>query len=75
MSIAFLFVGPVPFISIGTKLSIIQGMAGLLGFGYATIVVSSFARSQKAAMKLGYNDDIDTYIVISGNLKLDTFLM
>ena len=73
MAIAFLFVGPVPFISIETKLSLIQGMAGLLGFGYASIVVSSYGRSQKAAMKLGYNDDIDTYIVISGNLKFIRF--
>ena len=75
MAIAFLFVGPVPFITIETKLSIIQGMAGVLGFGYAAIVVSSFGRSQRAAMKLGYNDDINTYIAISGNLRLVTFLM
>ena len=70
MSMAFLFVGPVPFIPIETKLSMIQGMAGLAGFAYASLVVSSFARAQRAAMNLGYADDIDTYIAISGILIL-----
>ena len=74
MSMAFLFVGPVPFIPIETKLSIIQGMAGLAGFAYASLVVSSFARAQRAAINLGYADDIDTYIAISGTLMFRYFL-
>ena len=71
---AFLFVGPVPFIPIKTKLSIIQGMAGLAGFAYASLVVSSFARAQRAAMNLGYADDIGTYIAISGILMVLCFI-
>ena len=74
MAIAFLFVGPAPFIAIETKLSIIQGMAALVGFAYASIVVSSFGRSQRAAMNLGYADDINTYMAISGILIIVEFL-
>ena len=74
MAIAFLFVGPVPFIAIETKLSIIQGTAAVLGFAYASIVVSSFGRSQRAALNLGYADDINTYMAISGTLIIVNFL-
>jgi hypothetical protein len=70
LAITFLFIGPVPFIYLETKLSVIQGMAGLAGFGYALLVVSSFSRSQKAALALGYRNDISTYIVISGKLRI-----
>ena len=71
---AFLFVGPVPFIPIETKVFIIQGMACIAGVSYALIVVSSFARAHKAAMNLGYADDIDTYIALSGILIFLYFL-
>ena len=74
MAIAFLFLGPVPFIAIETKLSIMQGMAALVGFAYASIVVSSFGRSQRAALNLGYADDISTYMAISGILIITYFL-
>ena len=67
MAIAFLFLGPVPFLPVETKLSIIQGMVAMVGFGYALVMVSSFGRAQSAALKLGYADDINTYIMISGN--------
>jgi len=66
MAIAFLFLGPVPFIPVETQLSIIQGMVGLVGFGYALVMVSSFGRAQSAALSLGYADDLNTYIMISG---------
>ena len=66
MSIAFIFIGPLPFVPVETKLSIIQGMVGLVGFGYALVMVSSFGRAQTAALKLGFADDINTYIMISG---------
>ena len=63
---------PVSFIPIETKVSIIQGMGGLSGFGSASIVVSTFSRSQRAAMNLGYSDDINTGIGISGNVRHET---
>ena len=68
MATAFLFLGPVPFIPLETNLSVIQGMVGLVGFGYALVMVSSFGRAQSAALNLGYVDDINTYIMISGKV-------
>ena len=69
MATAFLFLGPVPFIPLETNLSVIQGMVGLVGFGYALVMVSSFGRAQSAALNLGYVDDINTYIMISGKVS------
>jgi hypothetical protein len=44
---------------------LIQGSAGILSGGYAMIMVSTFGRAQAAAIRKGYNDDLDTYIFIS----------
>ena len=66
MATAFLYVGPVPFISLETSLSVINVMVALVGFGYGLVMVSSFGRSQRAALNLGFADDINTYIMISG---------
>ena len=74
MALAFVFLGPVPFIPVDTKLSLIQGMVGLVGFGYALVMVSSFGRAQSAALNLGYVDDINTYIMISGNLLIYIYI-
>ena len=66
MVIAFLFLGPVPFISADVELPIIRGILVLVGIGITFVMVSSFGRAQAAALKLGYADDINTYIMISG---------
>ena len=55
------------------QLNIIQGMVSLVGIGYAMIGTSSFCRAQAAALKLGYQDDISTYLMISG--KKNYFLI
>ena len=39
----------------------------LAGIGIGMVMVSTFGRSQSAAIIIGYNDDIDTYLSISGN--------
>ena len=69
MVIALLFLGPVPFIHVETKLFLIQGMVGLFGFGQSLVMVSSFGRAQSAALSFGYADDLNTYIMISGMVK------
>ena len=66
MAIAFLFLGPVPFIPVETKLAIIQGMIGLVGLSHALVGVAAFGRAQSAALSLGYSDDLNTYIMITG---------
>ena len=51
---------------VATNLPLIQSMVGLVGFGDAMIVPSSFGRAQAAALNLGYENDLNTYIMISG---------
>ena len=73
LAVAFIFLGPVSFLPMEPQLNIIQGMVSLVGIGYAMIGTSSFCRAQAAALKLGYQDDISTYLMISG--KKNYFLI
>ena len=43
-----------------------QGMMALAGLSYASIVVSSFSRAQNRVLQMGFADDINTYVMISG---------
>ena len=67
IAIAFIFLGPLPILEVETQLSLIQGMVAVVGLGYGMIVTSSFCRAQATALQLGYDDNINTYLVISGN--------
>ena len=66
MIIAFLLIGPVPFINLEPSVPQIYGSTALIGAGYAIVMVSTFGRSQGAAKSLGYKDDITTYLMMSG---------
>ena len=70
LALGFIFLGPLPFLDIEPSVSLIQGVCGAVGIGYAMIGTSSFMRAQSAAMKLGFEDNIKTYIMISGHLYL-----
>ena len=41
-------------------------MMGLAGLSYASLVVSSFSRAQNRVLQMGFADDINTYVMISG---------
>ena len=73
MVTAFILIGPLPFIPLEPSVSLIQGVMALFGLGYGMVMVSTFGRSQRAAIRKGYNDDMDTYLIISGNYLLSTF--
>ena len=66
MIILFTFIGPLPFVPFGPSLRLTQLMPGVFGLAYAPVKVSTFVRSQKAAVEAGFKDDIDTYSFISG---------
>ena len=68
MATAFLLIGPVYFIPFETSLALIQGSMAVMGLSFGLILVSTFGRSQRAAIRNGYNSDIDTYLIISGNV-------
>ena len=46
--------------------STIQGMMALAGFAYSALVCSTFSRAQKQVIEMGFLDDINTYVMISG---------
>ena len=51
-------------------------MMALAGLSYASIVVSSFSRAQNRVLQMGFADDMNTYVMISGMFrKIDTILM
>ena len=70
LAITFLFFGPAPFLNIPTETSLIQGLAGLGGLGYAFVMISTFCRAQSGALEKGFADDIETYLMISGKLNI-----
>ena len=42
-----------------------------VGFGFAFCMVSSFGRAHFAAITKGFNDDMDTYIFVSGRFQIN----
>jgi hypothetical protein len=69
MTLAFLFVGPVPFLQfVPTSTGLIQTSAASLSSGYAMIMVSTFGRAQSAAIRNGFEDDLNTYMFISSKI-------
>ena len=39
---------------------------GLVGFAHSCMVVSTFSRAQRQVLDMGFADDINTYVMISG---------
>lgn len=66
MTFAFLVVGPAPFLNVKASTGLIQGMLGLGGFGYAFVIISTFSRAHSEALKKGFPENIETYLMISG---------
>ena len=64
---AFTFLSPLPFLPIQPSFSLMISCSSLCGIGYAFSNVGSFTRAQKAAQRVGFNADLETYIMISGN--------
>ena len=63
---AFTLLGPLPFIPLTADFTMMMIVGCLCGVGYAISNVGSFTRAQKAAQRVGFNADLDTYIMISG---------
>ena len=69
LTVAFLLIGPVRFLTnLKPTRTLIQCSAAILGSGYAMVMVSAFGRSQAAAIRNGFNSDLDTYMFISSKL-------
>ena len=45
----------------------------LAGLSYASIVVSSFSRAQNRVLQMGFADDMNTYVMISGMMIFNSY--
>jgi len=66
IAFSMLWLGPFPFFNIEPSVKFIIPTIGIAGIGYATIIVSSFARAHGAAMKAGFANNIKTNMLIAG---------
>jgi hypothetical protein len=65
--VAFTFIGPAPFFAnLKPSVELAYGMGSVIGSGYGLVLISSFTRVYKAAMAKGYEDTVNTYLIISG---------
>jgi len=64
--LTFLLIGPLPYLPMKPSKELIQGMMALAGVAYSCMVVSSFSRAQTRVLEMGFADDINTYVMISG---------
>ena len=70
----FLLIGPATFIPIKLSIPIVYGMYGVMSIGNALYSVSTYGRAHNAAMRLGFNDDINTYLLISSEMHFNRLL-
>lgn len=67
-----MLVGPASFLPVSTSKTLIYAGGILNGVSGGLNIVSTFARSNLAVIRLGYDEeDINTYLVVSGKRKCD----
>ena len=66
-SLGFLMLAPLPFMNISPNAGLIYGSITLIGIGSGLVQVTTVVRSHGAAIRLGFDDDLPTYLLISGN--------
>ena len=71
---AFLFIGPAHFIPVTLTLNICIGMLSLHGVGFAAQLVAGFSAAHRQAIANGFEDNIETYGLVSG-LWTSTFAL
>jgi len=72
--VAFTFLAPLPFVPTQTAVWAMTVCTATQGVGIALTNVSSFTRAQMAAQRIGFNQDLKTYIMISGLFASSLFL-
>jgi hypothetical protein len=66
LALALILLGPSPFLPLKPSRSLIGGSLALVGFCSALLMVASFLRANRTAINEGFQDDINTYIFVSG---------
>ncbi|KAH6928523.1 hypothetical protein HPB50_016860 [Hyalomma asiaticum] len=68
MALAFLFVGPAPFLQIPPYLWLVYLTQAAIGFGCAAVIVGSFSLALKKAIERGFPNSMWTYATVCGFL-------
>lgn len=64
--VAFLLMGPAPFIPMKMSLPLIIAALFCHGMGFGAELVGTFSGTQKEALRKGFPDNLDTYGLVSG---------
>ena len=65
----YLLIGPVPFVPIELTEVSVYVLAAMVGIGFGCVQVSTFSRSYQTVNKLGFANNIDTNLIMSGKCK------
>ena len=74
LATAFIFLGPLPPINITPTWGSISTATAFVAMGYGAVMVSTFGRAQGAALRMGYAQDLETYLLISGMWSTSFYL-
>ena len=66
MAVAYILIGPVTFAQLSLTVPVIYCMSTLAGLGMGLVTVSSFSRLKSAILQQGFEDNINTYLLMSG---------
>ena len=72
MSVAYILIGPATFLDgiVSNSVNLSLGVAGMIGISFSLVAVSSFNRASRVAMRLGYSDDMNTNLNLSGECAI-----
>ena len=67
-SVAYILIGPAPFLDgfVSNSVNLSFCVAVMIGMSWSLVGVSSFTRVSRAALRLGYCDDMNTNLNLSG---------
>ena len=68
MAVAYILIGPVTFVQLSLTVPVIYCMSTLAGLGMGLVTVSSFSRLKSAILHQGFEDNINTYLLMSGKI-------
>ena len=70
-STAYDLIGPAPFLDgiVINSVELSYCVAIMIGISWSLVAVSSFTRASRAAMRLGYCDDMNTNLNLAGKFK------
>ena len=66
LAVVLTLIGPLPFIPLEPSVPLVRGLMCLVGVGFSLVMVSTFSRAQTAPIRLGYQRDLSTYLLMSG---------